>query len=249
MLLTGYSGQAYLGMGDSLPLHLDRRRRDRRRLDPRRQRPLPRHRRRRAGPDHPDRPPAGAEPLERRPPRRLRRGDPRHRLDRQRGARRPPQPRRPPAPTRTGRLNHAEITCVVDARAELGEGTLWDPEAQVLWWIDIWGPLIHRYDPATGERRHLGGAGIPRLPRPARPRRPRPSRMVSGFYFFDPGDRRLRSDRRPRGRPRRPPASTTASPTARAASGPGTMFEAPGRAGRVHRLALAPRSRPHRCTG
>ena len=33
-----------------------------------------------------------------------------------------------------------QITCVVDARAELGESTLWDPEAQVLWWIDIWGP-------------------------------------------------------------------------------------------------------------
>ena len=25
------------------------------------------------------------------------------------------------------------------------------PQAGVLWWIDIWGPLIHRYDPATGQ--------------------------------------------------------------------------------------------------
>ena len=31
-----------------------------------------------------------------------------------------------------------EITCVVDARAGLGEGTLWDPANEVLWWIDIW---------------------------------------------------------------------------------------------------------------
>ena len=44
-----------------------------------------------------------------------------------------------------------DITCVVDARAELGEGTLWDPKQGVLWWIDIWSRLIHRYDPATGE--------------------------------------------------------------------------------------------------
>ena len=43
-----------------------------------------------------------------------------------------------------------DITCVVDARAELGEGTIWDPAAGVLWWIDIWGKLIHRYNPATG---------------------------------------------------------------------------------------------------
>ena len=35
-------------------------------------------------------------------------------------------------------------------RAELGEGTLWDPVGEVLWWVDIWGKAIHRYDPATG---------------------------------------------------------------------------------------------------
>ena len=43
-----------------------------------------------------------------------------------------------------------EIACVVDAKAVLGEGTVWDPKAQVLWWIDIWGRLIHRYDSKTG---------------------------------------------------------------------------------------------------
>ena len=75
--------------GRQLPLHLDRRGRDRRRLDPRRQRPLHRHRRRRAGADHPLGAAARAQPLERRAPRRLRRRHPRHRLDRQRAARRP----------------------------------------------------------------------------------------------------------------------------------------------------------------
>ena len=42
-----------------------------------------------------------------------------------------------------------EVTCVVDAKAALGESTFWDPVEQVLWWIDIWGPTIHRYNPAT----------------------------------------------------------------------------------------------------
>ncbi len=78
-----------------------------------------------------------------------------------------------------------DITCVVDARAELGESTLWDPHAEVLWWIDIWSRHIHRYDPATGRNdtwvapeypgclglREQGGLVLT---------------MASGFYFFDP---------------------------------------------------------------
>ena len=42
---------------------------------------------------------------------------------------------------------------VLDARATLGEGALWDATDDVLWWIDIEGRLVHRYDPATGEDR------------------------------------------------------------------------------------------------
>jgi sugar lactone lactonase YvrE len=78
-----------------------------------------------------------------------------------------------------------DITCVVDAKASLGEGTIWDPAAQVLWWIDIWGPLIHRYDPATGADQtweapeYLGCIGL-------RARGGLIVTMVSGFYFFDP---------------------------------------------------------------
>ena len=37
---------------------------------------------------------------------------------------------------------------VSEIRAELGEGAYWDPVDQVLWWVDIWGRLIHRLDPA-----------------------------------------------------------------------------------------------------
>lgn len=43
-----------------------------------------------------------------------------------------------------------DIQCVVDARASLGEGTCWDPRAQCLWWLDIYGQRIHRYEPASG---------------------------------------------------------------------------------------------------
>lgn len=78
-----------------------------------------------------------------------------------------------------------EITCVIDARAQLGEGTLWDPKAGVLWWIDIWSKLIHRYDPATGKDdtfdapEYLGCLGL-------REKGGLVLTMTDGFHFFDP---------------------------------------------------------------
>ena len=42
---------------------------------------------------------------------------------------------------------------IVDARAELGEGPVWDVDAGVLWWVDIDGHRVHRFDPETGEDR------------------------------------------------------------------------------------------------
>ncbi|WP_225029673.1 SMP-30/gluconolactonase/LRE family protein [Xinfangfangia pollutisoli] len=77
------------------------------------------------------------------------------------------------------------ITCVDAARAELGEGTIWDPAAQVLWWIDIYGPRIHRFDPAQGTSQswpapqHLGCIGL-------RASGGLVVTMASGFHFFDP---------------------------------------------------------------
>jgi sugar lactone lactonase YvrE len=78
-----------------------------------------------------------------------------------------------------------EIDCVVDSHSILGEGTYWDHEAQVLWWIDIWGSTLHRYDPATGQDRtwttpeYLGTLAV-------RKRGGLVVSMVSGFHFFDP---------------------------------------------------------------
>jgi sugar lactone lactonase YvrE len=38
---------------------------------------------------------------------------------------------------------------VVDAHAILGEGPVWDADAGILWWVDIEGKEIHRFDPLT----------------------------------------------------------------------------------------------------
>ena len=43
-----------------------------------------------------------------------------------------------------------EVEHLVAARAETGEGPLWDDREQVLWWVDIPSRALHRYDPATG---------------------------------------------------------------------------------------------------
>ena len=41
------------------------------------------------------------------------------------------------------------VTCVWPAQATLGEGTLWSPRRQALYWVDILGRRLHRYTPAT----------------------------------------------------------------------------------------------------
>ncbi|MDF1774486.1 MAG: SMP-30/gluconolactonase/LRE family protein [Rhizobiaceae bacterium] len=78
-----------------------------------------------------------------------------------------------------------DIKCVVDAGAQLGEGTVWDPANGVLWWIDIWGQLIHRYNPQTGvdetwqAPKYLGCLGL-------RKSGGLVVTMADGFHFFDP---------------------------------------------------------------
>ena len=39
---------------------------------------------------------------------------------------------------------------VTDPGAETGEGPRWDPAAGILWWVDVDGGRVHRYDPASG---------------------------------------------------------------------------------------------------
>lgn len=44
----------------------------------------------------------------------------------------------------------AEVQCVVEAKDILGEGPIWHPGEQALYWTDINAPAIQRFDPATG---------------------------------------------------------------------------------------------------
>ncbi len=53
----------------------------------------------------------------------------------------------PPAPLPLG-----PPRCVWDAGALLGEGALWSPRLQALWWVDILGRRLHRLRPADGDR-------------------------------------------------------------------------------------------------
>ena len=48
-----------------------------------------------------------------------------------------------------------EIRCILPAHAVLGEGALWSPREQVLFWIDQMRPEIHRFDPKTGKDMQL----------------------------------------------------------------------------------------------
>ncbi len=77
------------------------------------------------------------------------------------------------------------IELAAATRSRLGEGAVWDVGDQRLWWVDITGGLIHRYDPVTGTnetfdfgepvgclaRRDAGGLVLA---------------AKSGFWFFDP---------------------------------------------------------------
>jgi sugar lactone lactonase YvrE len=44
---------------------------------------------------------------------------------------------------------------VLSAQAELGEGAIWNPHDQQLYWVDIEGPALHIFNPATGHDRQL----------------------------------------------------------------------------------------------
>ena len=84
----------------------------------------------------------------------------------------------------------SEIELVLSAHDELGEGPLWNPAEQRLYWVDIESRLYHWLDPLSGEHDivHLGEkAGVLAL-------RSQGGLVIAsekGFSFFDPLTRRL----------------------------------------------------------
>ena len=59
------------------------------------------------------------------------------------------------------------VDLVLDAKARLGEGAVWDAARQVLYWVDIEGQEVHVFDPGTGRDRGIAvgdsvGTVVPR---------------------------------------------------------------------------------------
>jgi sugar lactone lactonase YvrE len=75
---------------------------------------------------------------------------------------------------------------VVDAHATLGEGPVWDADAGMLWWVDIEGKEIHRFDPATRADTtiptpsHVGAVAL-------RARGGLLAALADGIWTLDPG--------------------------------------------------------------
>ena len=46
-----------------------------------------------------------------------------------------------------------DVELVLDCRNTLGEGPMWSVKEQALYWVDILGERVHRFDPASGEHR------------------------------------------------------------------------------------------------
>lgn len=77
------------------------------------------------------------------------------------------------------------VDCVLDAKAMLGEAAMWDEQEQALWWADIDGKSLHRFDPETGHDR------VWDLPQRVGCFAFRKSggfllALQNGFHFFDP---------------------------------------------------------------
>ena len=43
----------------------------------------------------------------------------------------------------------SQVTTLLDIHAQLGEGAIWNPRTQTLWWIDIVGMKLNIFDPST----------------------------------------------------------------------------------------------------
>jgi sugar lactone lactonase YvrE len=49
----------------------------------------------------------------------------------------------------------SKVECALQIEAILGEGPLWRPSEKKLYWLDLFAPAIHRFDPASGRDENL----------------------------------------------------------------------------------------------
>ena len=78
-----------------------------------------------------------------------------------------------------------EPQLVWDVRAELGEGPVWVQQDRALWFTDIKGQKVHRFDPATSENRSWDSPEQVGFVLPAR-RGGFIAGLQSGLHHFDP---------------------------------------------------------------
>jgi sugar lactone lactonase YvrE len=86
----------------------------------------------------------------------------------------------------------AEITCVLSAKAQIGEGPVWSVAEQRLYWADIVGKQLNIFDPATGSNQVFD---LPELVTSISPRAQKGAGLIltlrSSFAFFDPKTKKL----------------------------------------------------------
>jgi len=75
--------------------------------------------------------------------------------------------------------------CIWALGAELGEGPLWSPRDQALWFVDIKQKRIHRFDPKTGEGRSWDAPAAPGFLAPLS-NGTFIAGLKTGLYTFDP---------------------------------------------------------------
>jgi sugar lactone lactonase YvrE len=84
----------------------------------------------------------------------------------------------------------ADVTCVLSAKAQIGEGPVWSVAEQRLYWADITGKQLNIFDPAKGSNQMFE---LPELVTSIAPRAKGGLVLTlrSSFAFFDPSTRAL----------------------------------------------------------
>jgi sugar lactone lactonase YvrE len=84
----------------------------------------------------------------------------------------------------------ADVTCVLSAKAQIGEGPVWSVAEQRLYWADIVGKQLNIFDPATGSNQVFD---LPELVTSIAPRKNGGLVLTlrSSFAFFDPKTKKL----------------------------------------------------------